>query len=69
VVSLTALAALPPGEDHPLAIGQETEWALKPVWTRWRRERNPIIAPARNRTPIFQHLSRWLTELPIAADD
>jgi len=29
-------AALPPGEETPVPIGQEPGWDPEPVWTRWR---------------------------------
>jgi hypothetical protein len=35
---LHAPAALPPGKEPPLSIGQKAGWAPEPVWTTWRRE-------------------------------
>jgi hypothetical protein len=49
---LHASAALP--------IGYEAEWAPEPVWTRWRKEKNHITAPAGIRTPLVQpYLSHY----------
>jgi hypothetical protein len=49
---LHAPAALPPGKEHPVHIGQEAWRAPEPVWTRWRekkcqhsRESNPGRPP------------------------
>jgi hypothetical protein len=35
---LHAPAALPPGKEHPVHIGEEVGWTPEPVWTTWRRE-------------------------------
>jgi hypothetical protein len=32
---LHAPAALPPGKEPLVPIGEEAEWAPEPVWTRW----------------------------------
>jgi len=42
---LLAPAALHPAcpPYPPVPIGQEVWWAPEPVWTRWRREKNPVI--------------------------
>jgi hypothetical protein len=45
---LHAPAALPPGKNSLVPIGQEAGWAPEPFWTRWWREKFP--APAGNRT-------------------
>jgi hypothetical protein len=39
-----------PGKEPPVPIGLEAEWAPKPVWTRWRREK--FLVPTGNRIPI-----------------
>jgi hypothetical protein len=39
---LHAPATLPPSKECPLPIGQEDGWPSEPVWTRRRKERNPI---------------------------
>jgi hypothetical protein len=43
---LHAPAALPPGKEPPVPIGQEVEWAPEPVWMLCRREM--CLAPAEN---------------------
>jgi hypothetical protein len=49
---LRAPAALPPGKEPPVPIGQEAECAPESVWTLWRRENScsymgPTIASIR----------------------
>jgi hypothetical protein len=46
---LHAPAALRPAKQTPVPIGQEAEWAPDPVYTRWRREKNPY--PKRESNP------------------
>jgi hypothetical protein len=41
-------AALPPRKEPPVIMGWETGWALKPVWTLWRRKN---LASAGIQTP------------------
>jgi len=36
----------------PVLLGYETGWDTEPVWTGWRREKNP--APPGNRYPVVQ---------------
>jgi len=33
--------SLSSGKEPSIPIGYEAGWALQPVWTRWRREKNP----------------------------
>jgi hypothetical protein len=33
-------AALPPGKEPTLSIGQEAGWASESVWMLWRREKS-----------------------------
>jgi hypothetical protein len=35
---LHAAAALSPGEERPVCIGQEAGWAPESVWKLWGRE-------------------------------
>jgi hypothetical protein len=46
---LHAPAALLPGEEFQVPIGQKAGWAPEPVWTRWWREKFPIYTG--DRTP------------------
>jgi hypothetical protein len=48
---LHAPAALPPGKEPPVPIGQEAGCAPEPVWTLWRREKS---CTAGNRTRAVQ---------------
>jgi hypothetical protein len=52
---LHAQAALPPGEEPPVTIGQEAGWAQEPVWTLWRREKS---CSAGNRRPVVHPVAR-----------
>jgi hypothetical protein len=52
-----APAALTPGKEPPVPIGQEVEWAPVPVWTPWRDffilpglELQPLGRPARSQS-------------------
>jgi len=58
-------AALPPGKQPLLSIGQEARWAPESVWMRWE-SKNSIIAPAENWIPIVQPVAQSPipTELP-----
>jgi hypothetical protein len=42
-------AALFPGKESMVPIGQEAGWTPEPVWTRWWREKFSV--PTRTRTP------------------
>jgi len=42
---LHAPAALPPGKESAVSIGQEAGWAPDPVWKRCRREKFPEHPP------------------------
>jgi hypothetical protein len=47
-----------------LPEGQEVWWAPDLVWTQRQREKNPIIAPAGNWTPVVQPVAKslyWLS--------
>jgi hypothetical protein len=35
---LHAPAALPPGKEPRVPIGEDVGWTSEPVWTIWRRE-------------------------------
>jgi hypothetical protein len=54
---LHAPAALPPGQEPLVPIGQEAGWAPEPFWTRWWKEKFP--APAGNRTLEPRPSSPW----------
>jgi hypothetical protein len=52
---LHAPAALPPGKEPPVPIGQEVRWTPEPVWTTWRKfltlpglKLRPLGRPARS---------------------
>jgi hypothetical protein len=63
VVSVTPGRALSPGKGPSVRIGQETEWAPEPVWTRrleeklfcFRRESNLDL-------PVVQSVVRHYTD-------
>jgi hypothetical protein len=59
---LHAPAALPPGKEPLVPIGQEAGWAPEPVWMRWWREISqplPGLKP-----PIIQSIAQcYATEL------
>jgi hypothetical protein len=62
---LHAPAALSPGEDPPVPIGQEAGLAPEPFWTLWRREK--FLDPAGERTSAFQPVDRRYTNWAIPA--
>jgi hypothetical protein len=45
-------AALPPGKEAQVPIGQDTVWASELVWTLWRRKK--FVGSAGNRNPAVQ---------------
>jgi len=49
---LHAPDAVSRGKQPPTPTGQEVKWAPEQMWTRWRRERTFLTAPAVNRTPV-----------------
>jgi hypothetical protein len=51
-------AALLPGKEPPVPIGQEVGWTLETVWTMWRRE---------NSRPYWDSNSDPLVVQPIAS--
>jgi len=51
---LHAPAALLPGKKAQIPIAEEVGWVPVPVWTRWQKEKYPIIAPAGNWAPVVQ---------------
>jgi hypothetical protein len=58
-------AALPPGKEAPVPIGQEVGWTPEPGWTTWRREK---YCPTGIRTPAIQPISRRYTDSNINMD-
>jgi hypothetical protein len=63
-------AALPPGKEPLVAIGEEAGCAPEPVWTRWWKEKFP--APAGTRTPEHPAgspaLYRWAISAPLNSE-
>jgi hypothetical protein len=57
-----APAALTPGIEPPVPIGQEAGWAPESAWTLWRREKSSI---AGNRTRAVQPVVRRYTDCAI----
>jgi hypothetical protein len=57
---LQALAALLPGQQPSVPIGQEFGWAPEMVWTLWKREK--YLAHAGKRTPVIQAIARRYTD-------
>jgi hypothetical protein len=52
-----APAALPPGKESPVPVGQESGWEPVSFWTRWWREK--FLAPLGNRTLEPRLSSPW----------
>jgi len=38
--------ALSSGNEPPVLIGLEGEWAPEPIWTLWRRQKKYLLLPA-----------------------
>jgi hypothetical protein len=56
--------ALPSGKEPSVPVGYEAGWAPGRVWTRRRREKDPIISPAGNRTSTVHYVAQslyWLS--------
>jgi hypothetical protein len=51
-------ADLTAGEISPGTHRTGVWVAPEPVWMRWRGEKNPIIAPAGNPTPVVQSIAQ-----------
>jgi hypothetical protein len=52
-------AALLPGKELPVSIGQEAGLGLEPVWKRWSIEK--YLVPDGNQTLAFQSVARRFT--------
>jgi hypothetical protein len=60
-------AALPPGKEPLLHIGQEAGWAPQPVWTPWWGEK--LLAPTETRIPDHPARSPALYHRAITAPE
>jgi hypothetical protein len=58
----------PQGKDPLVPIGQESGWALEPVWKLWRRE-NPCTEGNQTRTvqPVARRYTDWALTIPITS--
>jgi hypothetical protein len=68
MVTLTS-RPLYPREKTAVPIGQGDEWAPQPVWTQWRREKNPSLNLAgieiRTFSPKTSHCTDRATQLSV----
>jgi hypothetical protein len=64
-------AALSPGEQTPVTIGEDAGWTPEPVMTLWRREKSLDCAGNRTRsgnwTPAVHPVAHRYTEWAILA--
>jgi hypothetical protein len=57
---LHASAAIFPGKEPLVPIGQEADWIAEPVWTLWRREAS--LVPAAKYISVVEAVSRRYTD-------
>jgi hypothetical protein len=64
---LHAQAALSPGKEPPVPIGQEAGWAPEPVWTTWIGEKSFPYRDSNSDPSIVQPVASRCTDCAIPA--
>jgi hypothetical protein len=55
--------ALPPGQEHPVSIGQKAGWVPEPVWTQTLEEKSFYACRGSNLDrPVVQSVARHYTD-------
>jgi len=62
------LGPFTPGTELPVLTRREARLAPKPVWKRWRREKNPFPAPIGNRAPAVWPVAYTPTGATVTSD-
>jgi hypothetical protein len=64
---LHAQAALPPGKEPSVPIGEEVRWTSEPVWTIWKRENSWPYRDSNSDLSVVQPVASRYTDYAISA--